>query len=94
MPRALGQILPLSGARVLSYRDIVRTLSDPQKQPFEVPVPAALLRFAARALSSLADPPITEAQLTMILEGLAEETASSWALLGITPRAFGDEDLR
>jgi NADH dehydrogenase len=88
-PGLAGQVLPLCGARTLSYRQIVRELIFRSgKRALTPSVPVALVRLAARLTSWMRDPPITAAQLTMLTDGMAADTSASWAALGIETRGF------
>lgn len=81
--------LPLSGSRTLMYREIVDALATRAgRHPLRISMPESMMRMAAGLTSWLADPPITRAQVTMVVEGMADDTAESWAALGMTARGF------
>ncbi|MFO0660241.1 MAG: complex I NDUFA9 subunit family protein [Polyangiaceae bacterium] len=89
LPSAIGKILPLCGARTLSYRELVREIAKARgKRTVSPPMPGWLLKMAAWTTSPMQHPPLTSSQLTMLLDGMAEDTKESWDLLGIEPRAF------
>jgi NADH dehydrogenase len=86
---AIGKILPLCGSRTLSYRELVHEMARARgRRTLSPPMPAWMLKVAAWTTSPMQSPPLTASQLTMLLDGMAEDTRESWDLLGIAPRAF------
>ncbi|MBS2031553.1 MAG: NAD(P)H-binding protein [Deltaproteobacteria bacterium] len=88
-PKSVRKVVPLCGLRTLTYTALVRELVERSGHGCWTPhIPLPLLRFVARSTAWMANPPISLGQLTMIQEGMAQNTRESWELLGLEPRGF------
>jgi NADH dehydrogenase len=88
-PELAGRVLPLCGLRTLSYAQIVRDLAFRTGKRVATPaVPLWLVRLAAALTRGWRNPPVSPAQLTMLTEGMAQDTRASWEALGLEPRGF------
>ena len=89
-PAALGKIFELGGPRTYTYRALLALVLDAmgKRRPM-VPVPFALWDLAAAASAFLPNPPITEAQVTLMrTDNVVSGDMPSLGDLGIEPTAL------
>ncbi|WP_018170130.1 complex I NDUFA9 subunit family protein [Thioalkalivibrio sp. ALMg9] len=85
-------LFELGGPDIMTYRQILtRVLVHLERQRPMVPVPFALWHALARLGSLLPNAPLTRDQIFLMQQdNVADETAGSFADLGITPRRLED----
>jgi len=88
-PDAVGQILPLGGARALSWKEILQTIGRAtHRRVVGLPTPAAAVWAVARLLDLLDLLPVTADQITMLMEGNTCDATALLATYGIEPIPF------
>ena len=90
---AIGRIYRLGGAETLSWEEILQRIAAATgRRKLMLPVPACGVAAAARALQGFEAFPITQDQLTMLLEGNAC-SADDLIELGVSPIPFSVDNL-
>ncbi|MBC8479255.1 MAG: NAD(P)H-binding protein [FCB group bacterium] len=94
MESAVGAIFPLGGPESLTWREIIRRISQAAcRKKYVFPVPASLLKFAAGLFDRYAWFPITKDQITMLLKGNSCDSLYVFHQMNISPTPFSAEEL-
>jgi len=85
----VGRVYQIGGPEVLSWAEMIRRIGAAVgRRKWLLPVPLALMQFAALLFERLPFFPVTRDQLTMLAEGNVADPAGIETLLGREPLAF------
>lgn len=93
-PEAVGETYPICGPKALEWRAIIQTIGRAVgKDKWTLPVPAYLVKAAAAIFEGFELFPISQDQLTMLVEGNTCDSSVVFDTYGIEPTAFNEESL-
>ncbi len=94
-PASFGQIYPLGGPRVLSWKEIVGTIARAggRRGKLTMPAPAWGVKAVARVFEGFAWFPLTADQVTMLMQGNEADGSRAFTQFGIEPTRFGESAL-
>jgi NADH dehydrogenase len=91
----VGETYALGGPEILSWKEMIaRIATATGRRKWFVPVPIALMRFAATLFDRLPFFPVTREQLIMLQQGNVADPASLRELTGRQPMSFSAENLQ
>lgn len=92
--KTIGNIYSLGGPEVLSWQEMIRRIAAVVgRDKWILPMPIALMKFAATLLDWLPFFPATADQLTMLAEGNTADSTVLAELIKREPRAFNEKHL-
>lgn len=90
--RAIGKTFEIGGPDILTYNEILDVIGKVigKSKVRSIHQPLWLMRLMAGLFGSFAWFPVTNDQITMLLEGNYTKDNSYWELFGLTPKRFGE----
>jgi len=94
MPETVHQTYGLCGPETFDWKTIIQILAKASgKHKLALPVPAFMVKSAAAMLDQFEFFPLSQEQLTMLLEGNACDSSEAFRLFEITPTPFNENSL-
>ncbi|NJN48204.1 MAG: hypothetical protein HC808_18900 [Candidatus Competibacteraceae bacterium] len=94
LAETVGQTYGLCGPDVLSWKAIIERLGQVSgKRKWTLPAPALFIKPLAALLEGFEFFPITQGQITMLMDGNTCVTPTPFSLFGVTPTRFDEATL-